>query len=151
MKPYFPTIATLAMSLMGSVLVPTLMASEQDKKTIITINQSIDVQGTVLDPGSYVMKLLDPNQGRNIVQIFSAEGNRLIATILANKAYRINPTDHSQWKFYDAAPGQPAALRTWFYPGDNFGFEFNAPRENVVAKSAPGSTGNAATPLAVGN
>ena len=58
MKHYFPTMATLAISLMSSVLVPALKADQENKLTNITIDQSIDVQGTVLPPGSYVMKLL---------------------------------------------------------------------------------------------
>jgi hypothetical protein len=37
---------------MGSTLVPALKADELDKKTNITIDQSIEVQGTVLRPGA---------------------------------------------------------------------------------------------------
>jgi hypothetical protein len=55
--------------------------------------------------------------------VFAAE-TRLVTTILAIPAYRLKPTDESQFSFYEAPAEQPQALRTWFYPGDNFGFEF---------------------------
>jgi hypothetical protein len=136
MKPYFPTIAALAVSLMGSVLVPALKADEWDKKTIITSDESIDVQGTVLPAGSYVMKLLGSSADRRTVQIFNADENHLIATVLAIPAYRLAPTSVSEFKFHEAADGRPPALRTWFYPGDNFGFEFRFGRTEVAAPSA---------------
>ena len=136
MKHYFPTMATLAISLMSSVLVPALKADEVNKLTNITIDQSIDVQGTVLAPGSYVMKLLGSPADPTTVLIFNADENHLIATIFAIPAYRLEPTGDSQFMFYESKEGQAPALHTWFYPGDNAGFEFRAPRGNAIANSA---------------
>jgi hypothetical protein len=148
MTPYFRTIAALAVSLMGSALVPALQADEWDKKTNIKIDQSIDVQGTVLPPGSYLMKLL-LDAGRRIVQIYNADDNRLITTVLAIPAYRPAAGD-TEFKFYEAAEGQPPALRTWFYPGDNFGVEFRSGR-GVVAAHAGRQVPNPTTSNAGGN
>jgi len=124
-KHCFRTIATLAISLMGSALVPALYADDWDKKTNITIDQSIDVQGTVLPPGAYVIKV-GPSPDRHTVQIFNADESHLIVAILAIPAYRLADTADSEFKFREAVEGQPPALRTWFYPGENFGFEFRA-------------------------
>jgi hypothetical protein len=55
MKNYLRMTAALALSFMGSALVPTLKADDWVRKTRITIDQSIDVQGTVLPPGSFVI------------------------------------------------------------------------------------------------
>jgi hypothetical protein len=104
--------------------------------TNIAIDQSIDVQGTVLPPGSYVMKCLSSPADRHTVQIFNADENHLIATIVAIPAYRLAPTGNSEFTFYEVAQGRPPALRTWFYPGDNLGFEFRFSREDVAAQSA---------------
>lgn len=135
MKHFFRRIAALAVSVMCGTLVPALKADDWDHKTNIKIDQSIDVQGTVLPPGSYVMKLLGSFVDRRIVQIFDADQNHLIVTVLASSAYRLS-ADGSDFKFYEAADGQPPALRTWFYPGDNFGFEFKSDRGAVSAQSA---------------
>jgi hypothetical protein len=134
MKNHLRMTAALALSFMGSALVPALKADDWDKKTRITIDQSIDVQGTVLPPGSYVMKLLGlPDQ--RTVEIFNAAENHLIVTVLASPVSRFNPTDHSEFKFYDGAAGQPQALRAWFYPGDDIGFGFRSV-PGPVAQSA---------------
>jgi hypothetical protein len=58
MNSSFRMTAALAVSVMASALVPTLKADELNKTTKIKIDQSISIQGTVLPPGSYVIKLL---------------------------------------------------------------------------------------------
>lgn len=133
-KHNFGMIAALAVSLMGSALVPALKANEWDKKTNIKIDRSIDVQGTVLPPGSYVMQLLSSSVDRYIVQIFNADDNHVIATVLATPEHRLEGTDDSEFKFYEVAEGQPPALRTWFYPGDSSGFTFRFRRGNVASQ-----------------
>ena len=135
MKHYFSTIAILAVSLMSTVLVPALKADENNKLTTITIDQSIDVQGTVLPAGSYVIKLLGSPCEPIHVLIYNADENHLIANVLAIPAYRLRPTGDSKFMFYESEEGQAPALHTWFYPGDNSGFEFRAPRRNALANS----------------
>jgi hypothetical protein len=128
-------IAVLALTLTASALVPSLKANEWDKKTTFTIDQSIDVQGTVLPPGTYVMKLLSTSPDRDTVQIFNARENHIFATILTTPTYRVDVPADTEFKFYDVVAGQPPALRTWFYPGDNYGFEFEPGRGTVATQS----------------
>ena len=142
MKHYFPTITALAVGLLGSVLVRTLNADEWDKRTIIKIHLSIDVQGTVLSPGSYVIKLLDEVSNRDTVEIFRADDNHLIATLFAIPAWKLAPTDNSEFTFYEAAGGRPPALHKWFYPGGNSGFEFVRSRRREVAAETQLSPAN---------
>jgi hypothetical protein len=135
MKRYSRVFAALAMSLMSSALIPSLKASETDKKTIIAISRPVAVQGTILPVGQYVLKLQTSSASRDVVYIFNAKETRLITTILAMHAYRMEPTGQSEFKFYESPAGQPAALHTWFYPGDNSGFEFQQPRHPVAVDS----------------
>ena len=128
MKHYIPAFAALAVSFMSSALVPTLKADQSNKKTEITIDQPLAVEGTVLSPGSYVIKVLDSPGDRSIVQIFDAETNHLINTIFAIPAYRVTPADEGTFEFYASRDGQPTALHTWFYPGDTNGFAFRDSR-----------------------
>jgi hypothetical protein len=132
MKHNFTPFAALALSLMGGVLAPAVKADEWDKKTNITINQPIKVQDTVLPAGSYVIKLLDSPSDRYIVQIFNAEENHLIKTVFTVPVLKSHAPDSSEFKFYESESGQPAALHTWFYPGESTGYEFRAGREGVA-------------------
>ena len=134
MNRYLPVFAALAMSL-SSAFVPSLRASVSDKKTIINVSQPIVVEGTLLQAGQYVLKLQDSSSLRDVVYIFNGEGTRLITTVLAIPAYRLQPTGKSEFSFYEAPTGQHPALHTWFYPGDNSGFEFLQPHHAAAVES----------------
>jgi len=129
MKNYLPVFTALATSLMSSPFIPSLKASDVDKRTTITISQPVAVEGTILPAGKYVLKLQEDQSSRDIVRIFDVDGKRLIATVLAIHAYRLQPTGDTEFKFYDSPAGQPTALHTWFYPGDNSGWEFRQPKQ----------------------
>src|SRR5438128_8310527 len=118
--------------LAGAALVPSARADEWNKKTILTINESIQVPNKVLPPGTYVMKLLDSPSNRHIVQIFDKNEQHLETTVLAIPNYRLEPTGKTQLQFWETPPGQPKALRAWFYPGDNFGQEFAYPKSEAM-------------------
>ena len=124
MRRYLPVVAALATSLMSGAFIPALSASELDENTIITISRPLDVQGTILPAGQYVLKLLESPSNREIIHVFNSDQTRLMTTILAIHAYRLDPTDRSAFSFYDSRAGQPAAVHTWFYPGETSGFEF---------------------------
>jgi len=132
MKKCLPVITALATSLMSSPFIPSLKAGDLDKTTTITISQPVAVEGTILPAGQYVLRLHEEQSSRSIVHIFNGEGTRLIATVMAIHAYRLQPTGQSEFKFYGSAGGQPTALHTWFYPGDSSGFEFRQPKQAAV-------------------
>jgi len=109
-------------------LAPFAKADEWNKKTVITTHEAIQIQGKVLEPGQYVMKLLDSPSDRQILQIYDVSETKLEMTVLANPAYRLEPTGDTRFTFSEVQTGQAPALRTWFYPGDNSGLEFSAIR-----------------------
>jgi hypothetical protein len=123
------------------MLVPSLLADEWNKKTVLTVNEPIQVPGATLQPGKYVMKLADSVTDRHIVQIFNGNESHIITTILAIPNYRLQPTGHTVISFWETPPGQPKALRAWFYPGDNFGQEFAYPKNEAatIASTATAS------------
>jgi hypothetical protein len=126
-------LAIASVGLLGISLAPTARADEWNKRTILTVNEPIQVPGQVMQPGKYVMKLLDSPSNRHIVQIFNEDETHLITTILAIPNYRLEPTGKTQFSFWETPPGQPKALRAWFYPGDNFGQEFAYPKTMAVS------------------
>src|SRR5438045_1944819 len=119
-------------ALLGASLAPSLHADDWNKKTVLTVKETIQLPHTVLQPGTYVFKLADSLSDRHIVQIFNADETRIIATILAIPNYRLKPTDKSVFGFWETPAGNPRAMRAWFYPGDNFGQEFAYPKMESV-------------------
>jgi hypothetical protein len=92
--------------------------------------QALQVGNTLLNPGQYMLKVVDATSEREVVQIFSKDGDRLKAMVLAIPAYRLEPTGRSEFTVAEGAAGQPATLRFWFYPGENFGLEFPASKQS---------------------
>src|SRR5262249_17882387 len=45
--------------------------------------------------------------------------------------YRLEPTGHSVFSFWEVPAGQPPAIRAWFYPGDLYGQEFTYPKDRA--------------------
>ena len=128
-----------------SVLTPSMNAGLWDKRTIVTFSGAVEVPGTVLQPGRYIMKLVDTPGDRHIVQFSNERENHVFATVIAIPAWRQNPSDKSIFTFYEAPVGQPQAMRTWYYPGDNFGQEFVYPKERLAALLAVNRTTGSST------
>jgi hypothetical protein len=75
----------LAVSLLGFAAASMASAAQiRDNKTVLTFSQAVEIPGHVLPAGSYVFRLADSLSDRHIVQVFNADGSRIIATILAN-------------------------------------------------------------------
>jgi hypothetical protein len=122
--------------LFSASLAPSLYADTWNKRTILTVNEAIQIPNKVLQPGKYVMKLLDSPSNRHIVQIYNETEQQLITTVLAIPNYRLQPTGETQFGFWETPAGQPKALRSWFYPGDNFGQEFAYPKNEAMQIAA---------------
>ena len=129
-------VAMASVGLLGVALSSSARADEWNKKTVMTVNEPIQVPNKVLPAGTYVIKLLNSQSDRHIVQIFNADETQLQTTILAIPNYRIQPTGKTVFSFWETPPGQPKALRAWFYPGDNFGQEFAYPKSAAVQIAA---------------
>lgn len=116
-------------------------ADAWDKKTVLTVNQTIQVRDTVLEPGQYVLRLYDSQAERHVVQIFNADQSHLINTVLAIPRQRMEPTGETQFTFWETPAGKARAMRTWFYPGDLTGQEFPYPKHLIeLASAAPAPT-----------
>jgi hypothetical protein len=123
----------------GLALLPSLQADQWDKTTVLTVNEAIQVpscctpdQTVTLQPGEYVMVLVDSLSDRHIVRIFDKDKQHVMTTILAIPNYRLQPTGKTVFQYWEVPAGQPRALRAWFYPGDNFGQEFAYRKQTAV-------------------
>jgi LPXTG-motif cell wall-anchored protein len=133
-------------------LLPTAVADEWNNKTIVTFSEPVEVPGVgaqVLPAGTYIFKLMDSTSNRNIVQIFSADGNHLFTTILAIPNYRLKVTGKTVMTFRERGEGQPEAIRAWFYPGANWGQEFVYPKSRAIQLAAIVKEPVLATPIEV--
>ena len=132
MKNVKAAFCLLAITMFSATVLSSARADTWDKKTVVTFSQAVEVPGKVLPAGTYTFQLLDSPSDRHIVQIFTADGSHIIATILAINNYRLEPTGDTVMKFSERPGDSPDALRAWFYPGDNFGQEFVYPKVRAI-------------------
>ena len=108
-------------------------AGDWDEKTVFTFSGPVEIPGQVLDGGTYVFKVADSSADRNVVQVFSEDENHLYGTFLTVPDHHQQPSGKTIINFEERAAGDPEAVKTWFYPGDNYGHDFVYPRAKAVA------------------
>ena len=113
-------ITTAMLGLLTAGFASSIRADDSNKETRITINQPLQIQDVLLAPGQHVLKLIQPG----IVSIYNADGTRPEGLILGWSAYRTDAGDKKLVTASQSQGEQPATLKTWFYPGDNYGVEF---------------------------
>jgi hypothetical protein len=125
----------LVLALVALAFPSRMKGQTWNKKTKVTFSAPVEIPGVgaqVLPAGTYVIKLLDSLSDRHIVQIFNEREDHVFATILAIPNWRLKPTSRTVLTFRERAAGEPQAIRSWFYPGDNFGQEFVYPKMRAI-------------------
>jgi len=114
MNPKLRLVAVSAFALLISI--PAF--AQTPEASILPVNEPLDVGGTILQPGTYVIKVLRSQTDRNKVQITSEKGDKIFATVLT-VPHTLEPGEeipNTTFVFYPAGEGSPRALRTWFAP-----------------------------------
>jgi hypothetical protein len=121
--------AVVAVSLAGAVSADVA----PEKKSTLTITTPVEVPGAVLEPGTYVVKLVDTQSNRNVVTFTSADEKKIFATAIATPHVAADDPRHSTFVFYGTPEGSTKVLRTWFAPNDRYGQDFMYPAERAAA------------------
>lgn len=124
-------ITVVCLGVLGTVL-PRAKADEWNQKTIFTFSGPVEIPGQVLEPGTYVFKLMDTQADRSVVQVFNKRENHLYGTFLTIPDYRLKPSGKTIITFEERAAGSPEAVKAWFYPGENYGHQFVYPKVKAV-------------------
>jgi len=127
-------ILAIGVVVLGSLtLGVSAMADQWSKKTIITLTEPMQIENTVLQPGTYVLRLIDSTADRHIVRIMNEDETQVIATVIGAPDYHLVPRGKTDIKLYETPPGAPAAVDHWYYPGEMLGLMFTKPPETQVA------------------
>ncbi|MBI4889693.1 MAG: hypothetical protein HY821_03645 [Acidobacteria bacterium] len=118
-------------------------ADASNKKSKITFSGPVQVPGPHTGPGvitlpagTYVFKLVSSSSNRNIVEVMNLQQNKVFATILAINDYRVNASSKTVMYFSERKAGSPVAVKSWFYPGDNYGQRFVYPKVQATQIAA---------------
>lgn len=90
--------------------------AQTPEASILPVTEPLDVGGTILQPGTYTIRVMPSFSDRNKVQILDQAGETVITTVLT-VPHPLEPNEevpNTTFVYYPAGEGQPRALRTWF-------------------------------------
>jgi len=133
------SLVAAALTLATVFFVPAnLQGDEFDLKTYITVNQTFQVPGAVLEPNTkYVIKRVDHGMtDPHLLRVMNADENQVLTTFSTISSERMEPSDGTVLTFYETDPGYPKPAREWFYPGRLIGYQFIYPKEKQAEITA---------------
>jgi hypothetical protein len=110
---------------------PGASADQYNKMTYLTFSGPVQIPGATLAPGKYMVKLADPDTGREVIQVWNEDGTKLFATLLTIQDQLMEPADEPVVLFDERPAGEPQAVKAFFYPGYRFGHQLVYPQDQA--------------------
>lgn len=132
MKRY-TLLTAIAAAIFASTFAPSARADVWNHKTTLDFSEPVELPGKVLPAGKYVLRLMDSQSDRHIVQVWNADESQLEGTFLTVPDKRLQATGKTVIRFAERPAGSPEALKAWFYPGSRIGEEFVYPHDRATA------------------
>src|SRR5438874_625745 len=133
--------AILGLTLGATLFASTAQAQPEDKRTYFTFSGPVALPGVTLPAGRYVFRIVDTTSSRKVIQVLSDDGKKPFTMSNTIPDQRRDPAKDATVSFYETARGTPAAVKSWWYPGESIGYQFIYPR--AQAKQIAQNTGKA--------
>jgi hypothetical protein len=99
-----------------ALLVCVSAIAQTPEASPLPVTEPLDVGGTILQPGNYLIRVAPTRSDRDTIQVLSADGKEVLVTVRSVPHY-FEPgeeTPNSMYVYYPSGEGAPRALRTWF-------------------------------------
>ena len=120
-----------AVAVFVCLMAAPVAAQPLDKRTLFRFSGPVTLPGVTLPPGQYLFRLADPNSSTKVVQVLNADGTKPYGLFFTIPAERPEPASTPEVRFMETASGTPAAIKTWWYPGERRGYEFIFPKDQA--------------------
>jgi hypothetical protein len=131
-KSLITSACATAMLLTMSATPVLAQGGTMDSRTEFTFNQPVDLPGVTLPAGTYIFRFVDAMTGRKVMQVQAKDAsNKTYGMFLTINAERPRASDDAELRFLETPAGQPAAVKTWWYPGNTIGREFIYPKSQA--------------------
>jgi hypothetical protein len=108
----------------------TANADDYNRRTILTIDQTMVVPGATLAPGTYTFILGNPESSRDVVNILREDGTPVTSTHVTRVSRNNDNRDLALFVALNEN-GQMPMMKGWFYPGDRDGYAFVYPTDQA--------------------
>ena len=121
--------ATCAAAVLTAMSAIPAAAQTMDSRTEFTFSQPVEMPGVTLPPGTYIFRFADATSGRSVMQVQAKDAsNKQYGFFLTISTQRPRPSDEAELRVLETPAGKPAAVKTWWYPGNTIGREFIYPK-----------------------
>jgi hypothetical protein len=125
-------LAVAAMFTTLSAVPARAQGGPMDARTEFTFSRPVELPGVTLPPGTYIFRFADATTGRKVMQVLAKDAsNKTYGLFLTITAQRPKPSDEAELRFLETPAGTPAAVKTWWYPGNSSGREFIYPKSQA--------------------
>ena len=116
---------------------PAYAQSDRENSTF-TVTEPVDVGGFVLQPGTYLIRVVTLESNRNMVQVTNEDQTKVFASVLAtpHPIREGEAAPSSRYVYYTTAPGQIRALRTWYARDTTNGQDIVYPNRRAMELAA---------------
>jgi LPXTG-motif cell wall-anchored protein len=125
--------AAVALALSAGGVSQAQAQTRSDKAVYFTFSQPVTLPQVTLPAGKYLFRLADSLVNRTIVQIYSADGSKMHAMLMTIPSERMDVPNDPEVRFLETAANTPAAIATYWYPGERTGWEFVYPRQQAMS------------------
>ncbi len=141
MKNFARGLAPIALAALCLAAAPAATASSSDEITGFNVTQALMVGSVRIEPGNYLLRVLDAGPTHNVLQVTDPEQTRVYAIVLATpRQVALDAVAASSSLTFTAPSGtRPASLKGWTIANSRFGFDFYAPGSSseLMAAGAP--------------
>jgi hypothetical protein len=132
MSRLFAVRVAMALVAMMTPALATATTHTYDKLAYLTFNAPVQIPGATLHAGTYGFRLANPGTSRNVVQVVSNDGAIVFATFHTRPDSRTVVTPDAVVTFRETPAGVPVAVKSLFYGGEHYGYEFVYPRGGPI-------------------
>jgi hypothetical protein len=118
----------------------TAQTQPLDNRTEFTFNAPVELPGVTLPPGTYVFRFVDASNQKKVMQVMTKADQKNYGMFMTINAIRPKASDDAELRFLETPAGKPAAVKTWWYPGDTTGREFIYPKSQARRLAAATNT-----------
>ena len=135
-------IRIAAAALVCLAMVPSVEA-QSGKRTKVRFSTPVEIPNPArstgvmtLPPGEYVFAMADTGSSHHVVRVTDITGKTVHSMVLTMPDYRLSATSKTVMYLGERPAGSPAAIKSWFYPGDTNGERFIYPKARAQALAA---------------
>jgi hypothetical protein len=118
----------LGVSLGAALFASAAQAQPEDKRTYFTFSGPIALPSVTLPAGRYLFRIVDTTTSRKVIQVLSDDQKKPFTMVNTIPDTRRDAPKDATVAFYESARGTPAAVKSWWYPGETIGYQFIYPR-----------------------